>query len=301
MNEKSHTLLDILQFRGKSFARIRSFFEERGVMEVHTPLLGETGVSDPHIHSWKAVSPSGVQGYLQTSPEYAMKRLLAAGAPDSYQLTPAFRAEERGRWHHPEFWLCEWYRLGWSLETLCEEVVALIQCFTNASITWQGTYLALFEKYLGVFPHSEQDWQALGRKHGMPECFQEGSEIGDYLLTHVIEPQLTGIVIVMGYPETLAALSRIENGMAQRFEVYLHGIELANGFAELSDPVIQRERFERDNKYRRQRGLPEMALDEALLSALTSGLPDCVGVALGVERLLALAKGLDGIDGVRAL
>ena len=288
--------------RARFLAAIRAFFAARGVLEVDTAQLRPCSVTDPQL-----VSLAASGGYLQTSPEYAMKILLSLGAGDIYQLAHVFRGEEQGRKHRREFMLLEWYRLGYDHLRLIDEVADLVRELLPACRAWslrRTPYAAAFRQHLGIdidrmddaalralctarLPEST-DWQL--SRDGML----------DLLFTHYVEPELgrDTLEFLCDYPPSQAALARIINGSAARFELYINGLELCNGFWELSDAHEQRARFLADNRERAQLGLPEMPLDEAFLAALERGLPDCAGVALGVDRLLMLACDAAHIDEV---
>ena len=302
MIAESMTLAAKIARRGQFLAAIRAFFAARGVLEVDTAQLRPCGVTDPQL-----VSLAASCGYLQTSPEYAMKILLAQGAGDIYQLAHVFRGEEQGRKHRREFMLLEWYRLGYDHLRLMDEVADLVRELLPACRAWplrRTPYAAAFRQHLGIdidrmddaalralctarLPEST-DWQL--SRDGML----------DLLFTHYVEPELgrDTLEFLCDYPPSQAALARIINGSAARFELYINGLELCNGFWELSDAREQRARFLADNRERAQLGLPEMPLDEAFLAALERGLPDSAGVALGVDRLLMLACGATHIDEV---
>jgi lysyl-tRNA synthetase class 2 len=300
-----------LRARAELLAAIRTFFRERGVLEVETPLLCSTGVTDPAIEPLLVERGASVARprYLQTSPEYAMKRLLAAGSGPVFQITKAFRDGEAGSRHNPEFTLLEWYRPGYDHHRLMAEVAALICHCLGDRPEQRITYRQLFLDCLGLDPFtaSVEELQAFARAR-----IEVGALAGDrdfwldLLLSHLIEPQLSrrGICFVYDYPASQAALARIvESGgvaVGQRFELYVDGMELANGYHELTDAAEQRRRFDRDNARRREHGLPERPLDENLLAALAHGLPGCSGVALGVDRLLMLATGATDIRDVLA-
>jgi lysyl-tRNA synthetase class 2 len=300
-----------LRARAALLARLREFFAARGVLEVSTPLLCSSGITDPAIESF--IVPSGTSlsapRYLQTSPEYAMKRLLARDGEPIYQLAPAFRDGEAGSRHNPEFTILEWYRPGFDHHQLITETVALLQGCLGARPLFKRSYRQLFLELLQLDPFtaSLSELEALAREH-----IDTGTVSGDrdlwldLLLSHLIEPQLAGrgICVIHDYPASQAALSRIVelDGVqaGQRFEVYVDGVELANGYCELIDAAEQRRRFEHDNARRREQGQPERPLDEHLLAALQHGLPPCSGVALGVDRLLMLATGSADIREVLA-
>lgn len=303
-----------LALRAALLARAREFFAARGVLEVDTPLIVNAAVSDVYIHSAEVslASTGGTAGtasfFLHTSPEYAMKRLLAAGSGDIYQICHVARGFESGRLHNPEFTLIEWYRLGFSLAALMDEVEVLVRDLLGARAPARAaerlSYREAFQRELDLDPFTT-DTAQLARTaaaHGF-SAVASRDEYLDALMGSVIGPKLGdgGLTFIYAYPASQAALARLdpENPRAaQRFELYAAGIELANGFHELAAVAEQRARFEADNAERRRLGLPAHPLDERLLAALAQGLPDCCGVALGFDRTLMLACGAEHIDEV---
>ncbi len=264
-----------LHKRSELLGELRAFFTERDVLEVQTATLAEHTVTDLHIESMAV----GAQGYLQTSPEYLLKRLLAAGAPSLYQIGPVFRAGEAGRLHNPEFTLLEWYRLGFDDRALMDEVAALVERLLGPGECRSVTYAELVgDEAVGTLPPDELDLR-----------FSEAADAlqGRWFITH--------------YPADQAALARLhpdDPTVAARFELVIDGVELANGYWELTDPEEQRRRFAADVEARRVRGRVEPTIDEKFLQALESGLPDCAGVALGFDRLLMLALGAERLSDV---
>jgi lysyl-tRNA synthetase class 2 len=312
-----------LQARAALLARTRAFFAARGVLEVDTPLLVNAPVSDVHIHSaavrLAAERGASAQMFLHTSPEYAMKRLLAAGSGDIYQVCHVVRALEHGRLHNAEFTLIEWYRLGFTLEALMDEVAALVRELLGSAGAQRAqerlSYREAFTRELALDPFTatlaELAQAAATLGFGAPPAGEgEGGaarrdELLELLMGAVVGPRLGAgaLTFVHGYPATQAALARLDPRdprTARRFELYCDGIELANGFHELTTASEQRLRFETDNSERRRMGLPVHALDERLLAALAAGLPDCAGVAVGFDRLAMLATGAAHIDEVLA-
>lgn len=300
-----------LHARAALLAKLRQFFADRQVLEVDTPLIAPYGVTDPAIEPLRAVS--GVTGkylgFLQTSPEFAMKRLLADGSGAIYQLGKVFRDGEVGARHNPEFTLLEWYRPGFSLEELMQEVAELV-CECLQRETWHVTsYQALFKEQLAIDP-----WHA--SEAALKEVAHAHLDIGDLdldydgwldlLMSHLIEPALAsrGLQFVYDYPASQAALAQsvVRDGrqVAERFELYVDGIELANGYRELRDASTLRERAERDNARRLAAGQEARVLDPKLLAAMEAGLPDCSGVALGVDRLLMAQLQADHMSAVMA-
>jgi lysyl-tRNA synthetase class 2 len=293
--------------RAALLADLRNYFAHRGVIEVETPLLCRAGVSDPALENFEV--PSGQETrFLQTSPEYAMKRLLAAGSGDIFQICKAFRLEEQGVRHNPEYTLLEWYRLGFDHYQLAREVGELVAAVLERPgwqvWSWQG----VFQEVLGAGAHcaSREDLEklALGKVGDIPLDLDRDGLL-DLLMSHCVEPAISGwgIVFIVDYPPSQAALARQILGASgdlhgARFECYVDGIELANGYWECGDAAELRARFTSDNLLRRTRGQPERIADEYLLEALTAGLPPCAGVALGVDRLLALKSGAKNLDAV---
>lgn len=287
--------------RARLMARTRDFFAERGVTEVTTPVLTRCGVTDVQIDSIASEDPAG---WLRTSPEYFHKRLLAAGFGDLYELGPVFRRGERGRFHNPEFTLLEWYRVGWSWRELAGEVVELLGHVLQDRRREVGfrSWCECFKSALDIDALSADTagLRALDR-HAPADLNRD--QLLDWLFATRIQPKLADdtITVVYDYPASQAALARRDPEdarLAQRFEVFLGSLELANGYQELSDPVEQRQRFERDKQIRRELGREDMPIDEALLEALAAGMPDCSGVALGFDRLLMATTGVDSISEV---
>jgi len=307
--------------RAALLSRTREFFAARGVLEVDTPLLVNAPVSDVHIHcaavrldpASAAAEPPGASSvlFLHASPEYAMKRLLAAGSGDIYQICHVVRALESGRLHNPEFTLIEWYRLGFSLEALMDEVEALVRELLGPvgeqRASERISYRDAFTRELALDPFTASDAELAqaGRPLGFAGAGADRDAWLELLMGSLIGPRLgrEALTFVHGYPATQAALARLdprEPRAARRFELYCDGIELANGFHELAAPNEQRARFERDNAQRRRLGLPVFPPDERLLTALACGFPDCTGVALGFDRTLMLATGAAHIEEVLA-
>ncbi len=294
--------------RSKLYQRLRQFFAERNVMEVDVPVLASSAGTDPHIELIPAQACQQ-QVYLQTSPEFFMKRLLANGSGDIYSLGKAFRNEESGPRHNPEFTMLEWYRLGLDDQQLINEVLELIQHACGSLDVHRFSYRELFESELGINPHSSDSntLQTLAKQHIELDWQDDDRDVWlDLLMTHIIEPKLPqGLCAIYDYPHTQAALARIGNNaqgdrVARRFEIYLDGIELANGYWELSDATEQQQRFQQDRHKRQTLSLPDNPVDQKFLAALQSGFPDCAGVALGVDRLLMAITGSNHIDQVMA-
>lgn len=288
--------------RAATLAAAREFFAQRGILEVETPLLSAAAVSDPQIESL-ATQLAGRAGkaYLCSSPEYAMKRLLAAGSGDIYQICKAFRDGEWGRWHNPEFTLIEWYRLGFDDAALMTEVETLLghllTPYRRLAPAERLSYADAMRRHAGIDVHAAGDEELAesAHRHGIDfegDLDRDGRL--DLLMSLIVGPRLgfERPCFIGDYPVSQAALARLKTGpppVAARFELYLDGIELANGFHELADAPQQRARFARDLAIRRARGLAAAPLDERLLAALASGIPDCAGVALGFDRLVAIS------------
>lgn len=267
------------------------------------PVLGSHSVTDPNLYAVPAQVNGGV-GYLQTSPEYFLKRLLAAGSGCLFYLGKAFRNDEYGRRHRPEFTMLEWYRLGFTDQQLIEETLALLGELMPTKPARQVRYGELFEQQLGVNPHRVDDQQlaAIAKSHA-PVNFNEAPRATwlDLLFSHCLEPTLTGVVVVSDYPSVQGALAKIKtdaNGdkVARRFEVFVDGVELANGYWELTDAWELQKRFEQDQRQCQAQGRDVPAIDQELLDAHSHGLPECAGIALGVDRLVMAVLGLKDID-----
>lgn len=309
--------INALRKRAEILKLIRDFFAARSVLEVETPLLCHTSVTDPFIESIpvtvkinQTYQNRKCDYYLQTSPEYAMKRMLAAGSGAIYQISKAFRQGEQGRYHNPEFTMLEWYRPGFNHHKLMDEMDELLQLLLATSKAERYTYAEIFDTYLRINPHTASS--AMLQNLAEVNHIQVKDPIEDrdtwlnLLLSHLIEPHLGKNVpcFVYDFPKTQAALARIQQMqagdpfVASRFEVYFLGIELANGFHELQDAHEQRKRFEMNLNKRKQLGLNMLPIDEYFLAALEHGLPDCAGVALGVDRLIMLATNTTSIADV---
>ena len=307
--------LAALQLRARLYALIRAYFAERQVLEVETPILSAAGNTDPNIESFSTrfsghVDAGTRERWLRTSPEFPLKRLLAAGVGDCYELGRVFRNGEAGGRHNPEFTMLEWYRVGWDHRRLMQETIALIDAALamaerRAEVV-VTSYRQLFLDGLGIDPmHASIDElrAPLAEYNIGPDGLGRDDWL-DLLITHKLQPAFPRdrITVIHDYPASQCALAKIRPGeppLAERFELYLGCYELANGYHELNDAAEQRERFERDNVVRRERGLREIPLDENLLGILDA-MPDCAGVALGVERLLMCLADTDAIADVLA-
>jgi len=305
---------DTLALRADLLARIRAYFRQQAVLEVDTPQLSRAASTDPAIESFSSIytgpgSADGLSLYLQTSPEFFMKRLLAAGSGPVYQLAHVFRNGELGGRHNPEFMMLEWYRPGMDHRELMDEVDRLLafvlEGYSDYRPARRISYRQWFHDGTGLDPwtdtvadfrrFAEQQLESVPR--GMDERALDPWL--DLLVTHCLEPALDDQpVFVYDYPPSQAALAQVRPGeapVAERFELYMKGVELANGFHELADAGQQRQRFEAENRAREQAGQSTLPLDRKLLAALQSGLPDCAGVAVGFDRLVMVAAGLADI------
>lgn len=301
-----------LKSRAQQLSFVRGFFAAREVLEVETPVLAKHGVTDANLDGVAAeVSAAGrTGGWLQTSPEYHMKRLLAAGSGSIYQTSKVFRNGERGRRHNPEFSMLEWYRVGYDDTALMAEVADLVcgwlGCARPVQVSYRDAMLAWAK--VDPFEASDQDLRRCCEQWLEPNQVAELDRDGclDLLMSFSVEPNLgrDRPEFIVGYPASQAALARVSEVdghlVAHRFELYIDGLELCNGYWELVDSAEQRGRFEADNRLRQQSGKPEMALDEFFLDAVEAGLPDCAGVALGLDRLLMLKLGAQDIAQVLA-
>ena len=305
-----------MQRRAQLYALIRAFFAERSVLEVETPILSAAGNTDPNIESFSTtftghVDAGARERWLRTSPEHALKRLLASGSGDCYELGRVFRNSEAGVRHNPEFSMLEWYRVGWDHRRLMHETIDLVDAAMSligrrVEVLIEG-YRQLFLDELGLDPlhASLEALKAPLDEFGIDPAGLTRDDWLDLLMTHTLQPSFPRdrITVIHDYPASQCALARIRPGeppLAERFELYLGPFELANGYHELNNAAEQRARFERDNARRRERGQHEMLIDEHLLSLLDQ-LPDCAGVALGIERLLMCLAGTDRIADVLLL
>ena len=297
--------------RAKLLAEIRRFFTDRGLLEVETPVLSEFGVTDVHLATFSTefISPFGEQSktlWLSTSPEYHMKRLLAAGSGPIFQIGKVFRNEEAGNRHNPEFTMLEWYRPHFDMYRLINEVDDLLQQILECPPAESMSYQFAFQQYVGLDPLSADLSELVEKaeKHQLMGAENESRDtLLQFLFSTVVEPQIgqEAPVVVYHFPASQAALAQISSEdlrVAERFEFYYKGLELANGFHELSDAREQLRRFQQDNLQREKMGLPVRAIDTRLLAALQAGIPNCSGVALGVDRLLMIAMGTESIKDV---
>jgi lysyl-tRNA synthetase class 2 len=311
---KPSASLDTLHRRAKLLRDIRDYFWQVGVLEVETPVCSRFATTDPAIDSFttRFCGPGAAQGlslYLQTSPEFPMKRLLCAGSGAIYQICKVFRNGELGSRHNPEFTLLEWYRPGFDHHRLMDEVADLIHAVSGFQMPVEKlSYRDAFKSHLKIDPHRVDTDQlsacAIERQlPGIEDLVLTRDGWLDLLMSHLIEPQLggDGMTFLYDYPASQAALAKVAGDsppVAQRFELYISGVEIANGFHELDDAVEQRRRFTKDNDLRQTEQRSIMPMDEWLVEALAAGLPQCSGVALGIDRLMMVLTGRQRIDEV---
>lgn len=307
-----------LRARAGLYAAVRAFFAERGVLEVETPVMSVAGNTEPNIASFSLEFSGRTDGaprtrWLRTSPEYPLKRLLAASVGDCYELGRVFRDGEAGARHNPEFTMLEWYRVGWDHHRLVDETVELVRmalALVGRDATLERVaYRDLYRDRLGVDPFLAGEHElrnALGDVAVDPAGLVRDDWL-DLLMTHRLQPAFDRdtLLSVHDWPATQAALAKLRDtgegfAVAERFELYLGPVELANGYHELLDAAEQRQRFERDCRVRDARGDVQLPVDERFLAALRHGLPQCAGVALGVDRLLMAMLGTDRIADVLA-
>ncbi len=304
-----------LQSRAQMLTKIRSFFQQRSVLEVETPLLCHAIGTDPQLDFFSSDSIQNQPMFLQTSPEFAMKRLLAAGSGSVFQICKAFRKGESGRFHNPEFSILEWYRVGFSLHQLMDEVVelteeVLAEVYPINEVK-KISYTDLFEQVTGLNPlqFNQKNYARYARENALIDaatlCGGDYSMWLDFIFSHKVQATLNDhtICLVYGYPAVQSSLARLnkENpAIADRFEVFINGVEIGNGFFELADAKEQDARFDKENISRKSKGLEQVEKDELFLDALASGLPDCSGIALGLDRLLMIMTNSEYLDDVLA-
>ena len=304
--------LATLRLRAQLLQRAREYFQATGALEVETPVLVRAAVTDVHLESLEVRLVDGSSsGFLHTSPEYAMKRLLCAGAPDVYQVARVFREGERGRNHNPEFTMLEWYRLGLDHHALMQDVDALLRALLEphrlVGPTQHVAYAEAFQTALGIDPLKADTRETAAALRGagadVPESLLDDHDgLLDLAMATLVATGFATdrITFIHDFPASQAALARVRGPVASRFEAFWGALELANGFHELGDATEQSRRFETDLAARRRRGQPERAPDARFLAALTAGLPPCAGVALGFDRVAMIASGASHIDEVIA-
>ncbi len=296
--------IQVLKKRSQILRKIREFFYAQNIIEVETPLLALYGVTDPYNDNFECYY-YGKKYYLQTSPEYHLKRLLAAGTPDLFQLSKAFRNESSGKHHNCEFTILEWYRLGFDYQQLIVDVLNLVsKIMPNIKIA-KFTYAELFKKYCNINPFESTTEQlkyyAITTKIVERDLQMDKDAWLSLIMSHCIEPKLRSekkCVVIYDFPKSQASLAVIDGDIAKRFEVYINGIELANGFEELLDYKEQELRFKSDNVQRLKESKSAMAIDKYFIDSLKAGLPQCSGVALGVDRLIMAALDISDIKQV---
>ncbi len=308
--------LEALRLRARLYALVRGYFAEHGVLEVETPILSEAGNTEPNIDSFTTRfsghrAAGSDQRWLRTSPEYPLKRLLAAGVGDCYELGRVFRNGEAGGRHNPEFSMLEWYRVGWDHVRLADETVALVRMALtlvgrDAAVV-STTYRQLYLDMVGVDPFAADEGALRACLHdtGIDPRGLVRDDWLDLMMTHRIQPAFPPdrITVVHDWPASQCALAKVRDGdppVAERFELYLGPLELANGYHELTDAHEQQRRFARDGQVRAGRGAVQPPVDARLLAALQAGMPECAGVALGIERLLMALLGTARIADVLA-
>lgn len=299
----------LLTQRAELLHQIRNFMARKKILEIETPVLAHTTVSDPNIQSFTTTfhcpgNNSGEKMYLHTSPEYAMKRLLAMGSGPIYQITHVFRDTEAGRLHNPEFTMLEWYQPGFDHNQLMDQLDELLQIL-GFEASEKKNYVELFKDTVGINPHTAdlQSLQNIASDNGLISTTDDKAALLDYIFSHMVCPGFnqTRPLFVSEYPACQCALARLTDSdppVARRFELFIRGIEIANGYHELCDVHEQRRRFEKDIELRRVYGKAIYPIDEKFLEALAAGLPDCAGVSIGLDRLLMVMYGYTDISDV---
>lgn len=317
LNWQAQADINVLRLRAALYEKIRDFFKQRQVLEVETPVLTSATTPDPNIHSfethYESIGESEAQGgrYLSTSPEFHMKRLLASGSGSIYQLCHVFRQAESGNQHNPEFTMLEWYRVDFDYHTLMQEVAELVCQLIGKTIDIEfATYQSVFRKYLQIDPlaSSEEELMQIVQNYGLVTTNQKPVDKDyylDFLVSHEIQPKLglNKLTFVHEYPASQCAYARLSptnSQVAQRFELFYQGVELANGYQELLDAREQQHRFEQQNAKRKLTEQAPVNWDQNLVLALKQGMPACSGVALGVDRLIQSILNVKNIQDVLA-
>ena len=317
MNSTPTLTWEDAQHRAKLISRVRRFFENKSVIEVETPLLCHSTVTDVHLDPFETsfnystnTSFNNKQTmFLQTSPEFCMKRLLASGYQSIFQICKAFRNEGQGRYHNPEFTMLEWYQIGYTQHQLMNEVSELLSDILKCTVSDFITYQNVFIKFTGIDPLKTSKVELLEyiKINGkMSEWLLSENNIDtllQFILSEFIEDNIgkTTPCFIYNFPVSQASLAKVseyDSNTAQRFECYYKGVELVNGFCELTDPVEQMDRFNADNELRERLKLDKRSIDTKFINALESGIPDCSGVAMGIDRLLMLSLGKNDIEDV---
>lgn len=295
MQWQASASIDTLRKRALYNQKIRQFFDEKGYLEVETPYMSRFGVTDPLLSNIKA-SFRDETFFLQTSPEYHMKRLLASGSGPIYQIARVFRDDEYGRWHNPEFSLLEWYQLDVDHWYLMKELESLLKYLGNPPDFLYLSYQQVFEDACGFNPlcTTLTEIQAICQRFELSGVLRLDESIDQHLhllMACVVEPYLKTFnqpVIIYHFPASQACLAKVEGQIAHRFELYWQGVELANGFHEQTDALVLQRRFEEDNLIRHSMGIKPMAIDSQFLAAIAHGMPASSGLALGLDRLFAI-------------
>lgn len=296
----------LIKLRAETYIKIRQFMAERNIMEVETPVLSHATATDMQLNSFRSEysSPQSNSGkilYLQTSPEYAMKRLLASGTGAIYQISRVFRNEEQGKYHNPEFTMLEWYQPGYGHHQLMQELEIFLNLFAMNHCE-KISYGEIFLEHTGLDPHTcdTNELKSMAQQHGLSSTIEERSVLLDFIFSDKITSTLgdTRPLFVYDYPACQSALAKLSNTtpkVAERFELFINGMEIANGFHELTDADEQLARFEQDLTLRKKENRPDLPIDHLFLDALKQGLPDCAGVAVGIDRLLMVMTGINDI------
>jgi len=296
----------LIKLRAETYIKIRQFMAERNILEVETPVLSHATATDMQLNSFRSEysSPQSNSGkilYLQTSPEYAMKRLLASGTGAIYQISRVFRNEEQGKYHNPEFTMLEWYQPGYGHHQLMQELEIFLNLFAMNHCE-KISYGEIFLEHTGLDPHTcdTNELKSMAQQHGLSSTIEERSVLLDFIFSDKITSTLgdTRPLFVYDYPACQSALAKLSNTtpkVAERFELFINGMEIANGFHELTDADEQLARFEQDLTLRKKENRPDLPIDHLFLDALKQGLPDCAGVAVGIDRLLMVMTGINDI------
>ena len=307
-----------LRLRAQMLATIRRFFDQKSVLEVETPLLCSATGTDPQLDFFSSFyhsSPNDKEMFLQTSPEFAMKRLLASGSGSIFQICKAFRNGEFGRFHNPEFSILEWYKVDFTLQQLMDEVAELIAEVLSGSYLLNSinkiSYVELFEQVTGLNPlvFCQKSYASYAEKNAISDaillCGDDHSMWLDFIFSYKVQTALDkqSLYMVYGYPAIQSSLARINldnPAIADRFEVFIDGVEIGNGFYELADAEEQETRFDKENEFRLLNGRVKVEKDSYFLDALSAGLPDCSGIALGLDRLLMIVSDAQSLNEVIA-
>jgi len=301
----------LIKLRAESYSKIRQFMAERNILEVETPVLSHAAVTDVQLDSFHSEysSPQTSSGkilYLQTSPEYAMKRLLASGTGAIYQISKVFRNEEQGKLHNPEFTMLEWYQPDYDHHRLMQELELFLNLFAMNHCE-KISYAEIFLEHTGIDPHTcnINELKLMAQQHGLSSTIEERSVLLDFIFSYKITSTLgnTKPLFVYDYPACQCALAKLSDSTpkhAERFELFINGMEIANGFHELTDAEEQLARFEQDLILRKKENRPDFPIDHLFLDALNQDLPDCAGVAVGIDRLLMAMTGSQDIREVLA-